>query len=382
MRYLVAIMAVFVATAASAVEINLSGSIDSQQGYVSQRFPFTHKDASSGGDKLSEAAMVNDAKIRIDTILGEVKGIKFSSVISLKAATDATDNGDKNIISAEGGFGKLSIGTEDTACGCLSVGGDSIAVATGGIDGDYTDWINQNVAGSSTIEFGDVYFTSPSLPVSSSKVNKLFYETPSINGFQFSSSFVPDSDMKGTVNNFTGSTKKGDGYTDVIDLAAMYNKKYDRYAVEAYIGAQTGKAKITDSNQLRRDIRAFGVGTTIVRDNLSFGTSYIDWGKSGTVKNGNGKYGAKAYTVGFAYEYKDLQASLSYLNSKRAGGLETGFEHVNNYNKLQSISLGGDYKVAEGLGAYLELTHFQFRQKDNEVSNHGQVVLSGLKLKF
>ena len=52
------------------------------------------------------------------------------------------------------------------------------------------------------------------------------------------------------------------------------------------------------------------------------------------------------------------------------------------HNKYKVLSLGADYKVAEGLLTYVEVSPFKFKREKSLVDNKGTVVLFGSKLKF
>ncbi|AIF81190.1 hypothetical protein I862_03145 [endosymbiont of Acanthamoeba sp. UWC8] len=396
------------------IKLKLGGSLNTQAGYVQQKEAFRYKTptrADSG--KLNSSAIVNDTKIKIE-VDGDYNGLKYGGAIKLYADTSRAKNGSKDIADSvmtyvESGFGRIEAGSHGGATDKMKVSAVSIAKATGGIDGDYKFWIHQNTsqreanpnpAKREFESYEDIFVSDPYLAVGTeitSKANKISYYTPSFNGFKAGVSYAPDSEAKGTIANAKMHTRKNDrglGYTNIVELALQYEQSFDEFEFNTSLLFQHGKAKkyiVEGVEKGRKKLNAWEVGALIKYQGFSVAGSYIDWGKTGatTAKVAGQKYGASLWNVGAAYETDKFGASVTYYESKRGATVSwnrTADAFVDNpaseYNKLKVVSLGVEYKLAQGLMPYAEATHFKHDRAGTVKDNKGQVYLAGVKVSF
>jgi outer membrane protein OmpU len=105
----------------------------------------------------------------------EKYGFEYGGAIQFLADTDETINTDTSWIFVSGGWGEVRLGDEDGVADNSSVGAQTIAAGTGGIDGDVVD----------EIAVGVVYLTH------TDTATKIRYYTPSFAGFSVGVDYTP-----------------------------------------------------------------------------------------------------------------------------------------------------------------------------------------------
>jgi len=376
--------------AMEAPTVKLGGTLDTQFGAVNQKSPYN----TSGGDKIHNSALVNSTRITAN-VDGNANGLKYGGYIKLFADTSPSSSGNANIADkvwtyVETKYGRLEGANTQSASNKMVINASDIARATGGIDGDANLWFNQNVT--TDVENNQLFVISPGMPTfckCKSASNKLVYYTPNFNGFQIGASFIIDPDFRGTVSKLHEvKTKSGDGFTNVFDVAARYENSYNGYEYALSIGGETAKSKNGTAHPHTDDLKALVVGAKVSHKGFTVAGSYADWFNTGRPKDRlvDGKFGSKHWTTGVAYEYKDFGVSLTHMKSINANAY-TGkpvakADQDKSYNTYEIISLGTDYKIAEGFSAYAELNRFEFKRAKSAVNNKGSVFLAGTKLSF
>lgn len=415
------------------IKLSIGGSVDGQYGIVDQRDIFKTNlsgGTTTGNNKLNTNGFVSDAKFTIKAD-GKTESLSYGAFVKLNANTSVTKSGSSSIadmtyIYAENNFGRLELGSPEGSSSKMQVSAIQIAAATGGIDGDAQYWMNQK-SGILTqdkdnkpkfIDVSDAFITSPYLPVGcecSSKSNKLSYYTPKYMGFSGGYSFIPDINVKGTIGAAGSVTKTntyGTGYKNIHEFALNYEGKVNDFGYKFGATYQVGDAKKpTDSTAnaayLRKGISAYELGAQVSYKDFTIAGSYGDWGKSGALKTpaDNMKSKSDYYTLGAAFKYEKLNASLTYFSSRKSGadisenGLLTQYQ---GHNKFEMISLGLNYDLAPGIMPYAEVNFFKNKTsagvtqtksaganagaavQDNSAakSNKGNVFLVGTKISF
>jgi len=273
-------------------------------------------------------------------------------------------------------------------------------------DNDYTDTnndadygFNKNKTSSQVRDgqFGDLEDAS-----------KISYYTPRMSGWQFGTSFTPD-----TGNTGTSSTISGDNSGDIkqaISVGINYSDNFGNLGFAASATAENGQfEQASSATTQRNDLNAYDLGFMVSYLGVTAGASYGNWGDSLQPTTGiyscnydssvaigsqdctastSTKFGDSTYyTAGLAYQFGPIATSVTYLDST--------FQE-NNYNAL---SVGFDYRMAKGLMPYLEVTKYDFQSNqakgsdivdqstlDNSMrqlrDNSGYVVLAGLLFSF
>ncbi|MCS6878768.1 MAG: porin [Geminicoccaceae bacterium] len=143
----------------------------------------------------------------------ESTGIEYGATIEFEADTSRTDNTDETWLLLKGVFGEFRFGDEDGAADNMKVGGFSVAVGTGGIDGTVID--TPAVVG----------------PANSDDATKIIYYSPKIGGFQLGVSYTPSSASGGDTLAFTNAG----GFKDWVEAGLTYTGAFGGVGVTAAV---------------------------------------------------------------------------------------------------------------------------------------------------
>jgi hypothetical protein len=411
------------------IEIKVKGKVDVQYGGTDSRADFRHpidsnalpqynNDATNeyqgkeyGVEFYNEHALVTNGEIAIEAAktLGESK---YGAGLVMNANPSPTSSGNMNPASkaflfVENGMGRLEAGSLDGVSHSMSSSADRIAKATGGIDGDFANWMTVGAYSDGTLPanknviLNDLFITTPGLPYAtqfSKKANKVNLLSQRINGFQVGLGFTRDTTAQGTT--YATLDFKGTGYKNVIEGGLSYEAKMGDNSVTLTAVGQMGSARpyYKDSNTsiALKDLGAWEIGGKVRMDKITVAASYGDWDKSGTDLANTEKKKANYWTAGAAYNHKDLGVSLTYMASERQGGFAaSAYDYIvakntataNSYNnasnEYQALSFGAEYHLMPGLTPYAEVTGFEYKSTLTDVKlNKGAVFLGGIKLHF
>ena len=400
--------------------IKIGGSVNTQYGIVNQEKKF--REDLKSGKKYNKGSLSNSSSFKLNIDSVNNNGLKYGALLKLGADIE----GDKELkgtakeakIYLEGTCGKIEVGSTAAVGKAMEVNSYSSARATGGLDGDWKDWLKNGAVIVEDKSFSDGVLTAPQLPIGfdeGNKANKINYFSPKFNGFSFGISYIPDSKAKGKNEQVIAVTKDfGGGYRNVWQPTVRYEKSFDNGAkfATAVLGEfgnakdyayweneKEAKDKKPKGYIKRKDLRAWQVGASIEYSGFTVGGSYGDFSKSGTRKEDqvkDKKYDAKYWSLGSAYSTDKYGISVNYMQSKRAGFIFGKDEDTviksagssKDYNKFEAISIGADYQVMPGFMPYVEATRFKFKENKNSPFgndvkfNKGTVFLAGTKISF
>jgi len=442
--------------ASASLTVKLGGHMDMmvgtrQQKPVYQKIYDIKAPLSQNPATSHKKALVSDGRININIDSEEENNFKYGGLLSLNANPSDSTQGEKGLVSKamfyveHSKVGRFEAGNYYGAGGMFEMAPTNFAKAGYGVHGYWSSWINDaayidlsstalgpngiNQLGSDTERLlpclmAYEYIYSPNLPSNFSgkhyaSAPKVTYYTIPLPGLTFGISFIPDLDSTGAITTQAGSNtgpvdpeRAGSRPTfkNIFSGGFMYETEVSAVKLKGSVTGEIGKAKKYYNTDLNNDLKAYEIGLGATYGEYSIGATYGNWGKTGTYRKryAGTKQGANYWTAVLAQQKEKLGYSLSYMQSKRAGGMEamgSNFQYLysspldpNNrnpnaisssqtfsstgYNKLQVISLGVDYKVAPGLMPYLEGTRFVFKNKAKPHSNSGYVILSGLRLSF
>ncbi len=406
------------AFAHSGPTVTLGGSLDTQLGVRNQKSGF---DTDSSGNKTHNFAIVNDTHIHVKADGKAGNGLKYGGLIEMAADTSADKINESNFNSnarktsayVESMFGRLEAGSTTGVVNAMSVSAASIARATGGVAGDWKYWVNPFIvpgtvtpATTASRAIQQNFIVTPALPsdydtraeANSAKVN---YMTPSYMGFKAGLTYMPDIEQHGTAQLTHVVKKQSNNQTDTLGFKNVfsgglhYAGKMSNMGFKASLLGEAGDAKnaatapTTAGN--RHDLRAWELGASMNMSGFTLAASYGDWGKSGVLKTTTGKKTSSYWTVGGSYEHGAFGASLTYMQSKKAGtaasSTTTTAVNLGKAKELKNLSLGLDYKLAPGFMPYAEVSMFKMNEKNSTASGHnrkndGTVFLAGTQLSF
>jgi hypothetical protein len=338
---------------------------------------------------------------------------------------------DQAFIFAESEYGKLEFGNVIAVNQKMKVGPASFAKGNGGINGNYLKYVNLptlNNSSNSNVKlpnfilvaqspighggyaqsfYNDDFNKNRLRTIRDKSFNgaedavKLNYYTPRIEGFQVGASYTQDTSQDGLATTIVGNNSTI--VKNVLSLGANYSGNFNNVGYAISATAENGTVNKSQSyGTSRNNLSSYDIATTIAYFGFTVGASYGSWGSSLQPKSGQGIYScdynsglalslqncssnsknfnsASYYTLGAAYEFGPIGASITSLKSD--------FQK----NKYQAISLDIDYKLRKGFIPYFEITQFEFKSNQVQASdistnqiqdNKGFVALVGFLLSF
>jgi len=371
--------AALVAGAASAEtpKVTLGGYADFQAGYTDDDFNTDRRDVGFRND--------NEITVHVD---GKTDGgLGYGAVVDLEA--DITADADAQGVNAartftylEGSWGRFELGGNKDAAANLRVDASTLAVATGGINGSWTYFVNPAVGNTATSatnvpfittskllgEHGSTFVAGDESTYNATKVN---YYTPRWYGFQGGVSYTPDSEDRGQGNSAAnGFRSDTTGFGNIWDLSVNYENQFSNGIKLAASGAyELGDSEVAATE----DIGAWNIGALLGYQGFSIAGSYGDWDDSGQAA-GSGLDDNTYWTAGLAYEGGPFGVSATYLDSN----VETGAGD----DEFNNLVLGADYKLAPGLTPYAEVSFYEYDAAGTVNDNDGTTVILGTQLAF
>lgn len=373
----------------------------------------------------------NNTQLTFKTTNSENYGLSSKLQAELSANQNrARVDMDELFAFAKNDFGTFELGNTVAVNQKMKVGPSTFARAAGGINGHYLRYVNFPTLNSANANanvklpyfivlaqspighggyaqgFYSESFNKDRLRILRDKsfkgaedALKLNYYSQRVNGFKVGLSYTHDTSDKGVATTIFGNNATQ--IQDVISYGINYSDSSDIIGYAISLTGENGTIK--DSNQVQRhNLSSYDVAATVVYFGFTFGASYGSWGNSLQEKDGQGIYAchynaslpisaqdcsdngknfgnAYYYTLGAAYEFGPIEASITSINST--------FKK----NDYAAISLGVDYKLKRDLIPYLEITRYQFKSNqvlasdinDNQIQdNKGYVALAGVILSF
>jgi len=281
----------------------------------------------------------------------------------------------------ETGFGRAELGSNFSASKTMRVNAGSFARATGGVTGDWSDYVNtQSYLTSATLlsdnplsEASLYNPTSSGVSVGLESANKLTYYTPVVSGFQFGVSYTPDNTNLG--NGLALNTLSPRQVKNLFNTGLTYSNQFEQVAVNLSATAEVAQGTKTATDTKNHDLRSYEFGASASYAGFTAGGSYGVSGKkfasenTSTLVNKNTQY----WTAGAAYAQGPFGVSANYLG--------TSYQK----NKASVFSVSADYQLAPGMLPYVEYAHFSLKPNKytaNQDKNTGNVYLLGTQFRF
>lgn len=435
---------------ASDVNVTVSGNSKFEAGArnfsntnSNQQFPVTANQESTAFFSTSKAAV---------NVTNKTDSLTYGASIRLQVATNQSNGTDKESrmdrshIFLDSEYGSVQLGSNVAASKLMQVTASDIASGTGGIDGDYSDFLNFGVnqngsqqyvtaaGNTSFVYWGDAVITgvdtlSNRKDGPSESADKITYISPRVEGVQLGISYVPDLSNGG--NSVDASTLYGSNgsnpvymfdsnYMRVRNLWSFglnYKNTFDEVMVELGATMDMGRSRekgqpyyyqlatganptakavpgtsansALTGNYKLRNLQTYSVGGMVGMRGFSFALSYSRDGKSSM------PYGIVTSTNDFAtttsYSTDSFKSSwwttgLAYANGPMSVSLTylSGKRGFDNVNVKSSVtSLGADYEVAPGLKPFAEVTYAKFTPKNTALSTpKATVFILGTRVKF
>lgn len=333
---------------------------------------------------------------------GKSDTLTYGAVLRLQMVADQSNgmgdtHNDRSHIYLDTDMGSVHLGSNFSASKLMQIDAGVIASATGGVDGDWTNFAGGNVSKSkydlsdrAANMFESIAVTGVDTLAnrmdSGESSRKITYMSPRISGVQLGLSFAPDFNNSGTgtVNEsmYFGLPVK---VKNLWSVGLGYANTINDVQVALSAVADKGQASRQDDGEKFRDLKTYSIGGSVATNGFTVALSYASDGQSLTLKSED-RFKSSWWTAGVAYANGPMSVSLTYL----AG--EKGSKDDGRKVKSQMVSLGADYEVAPGFQPFAEVTMVQYKPKNDTVTYNNvaydttkakaTVFMVGTKLKF
>jgi hypothetical protein len=279
-----------------------------------------------------------------------------------------------------GAWGRTEMGSTVGVTRTMKVDASSIAHATGGIDGDFDQFMSSTTG--RIIASPDLFLDYGTASVAAGHqfgdetqeaINKVNYYTPKFAGFQAGVSYMFDS--KGTNRGiFADHGDTDSGEAENVWLGGLsWEGKYSNVGLAVAATGEWGSAESTT----QEDLRTWNVGAKANYMGFSLAGSYGNLGDSLSTTAVNGDaHDAHYWTAGLAYETGPFGASVTWIDS------QVELDGVSGDNNFDNLSVGVDYKLAPGFTPYAEVNFVQVDPTGTANDNDATVFIAGTTLSF
>lgn len=319
-----------------------------------------------------------DAWVWLDVSNTTAKGLEYGAHLGLTTHAQSARNPANANTSldntylwlAHNDWGRMEFGSNDSADASMRIGADNIAVASGGIAGNWfqaaiskrsdgqvspnefllTPW---NVS-DNALNF-DFNTNSTSVTTYQEKARKITYYSPKWYGFQGGFSYTPDSQNVGNASlmpNTAGSVYST-GLSDVYSGGITWDGRIsnDLMGGVSLVGIWGSARPGVDDSQRRVKsayTRGFDLGTMLMYRDFKFALSYGFLDNTG-LQSHQSKHVPNSVmygTTGLSYNWNKLHTSFTYFYGHKNG------------NQAHVASLGAEYALATGIMPYAETTFY------------------------
>jgi len=274
---------------------------------------------------------INDTEVHVLAHgRSEQTGLEYGATIEFLADTNQTDNTDETWVFFKGGWGEVRMGDQNGVVENSIVGGQTIAVGTGGIDG--SDFVILPVVGEAVF------------PTRTEDATKIRYYTPSFGGFSLGVSYTPtQSNLDSGANNGQFIARKNGANAmqaeNIVEGGLIYDGDVAGIKLETSLVGQYGKLKNSGEADFGGSDWYSGIYGAAL-DIQGFKLA----GSIGTDKVGDQDH--QFMTAGIAYGYGPANASITYA---WIFGSNNDFSDAQGYDKPQNLVASADYALAPGL---------------------------------
>ncbi|GLQ08019.1 porin [Sneathiella chinensis] len=295
------------ASAAEAIKLDLGGYLQSS---------FVVADYDKGDQLPTDVRHEGEVHFTGSTVLDN--GLEFGVNIQLEAYT-AGDQIDETYMFVQGSFGRVNVGSENSAAYLMHYASPDPVIAWSLNDP------NAEAAG----------FTTPSTaPTEQSDADKITYFTPRFSGFQFGASYTPDSDKEtGGAADASDPILNEGARDEAYSIAVNYTNTFNEVSVKASAGYDILTSSTAD------DIEEISLGAQFGVAGFTFGGA---WKRTENDSGINDRQ-RDDYNVGVTYGQGPWQVGVQYARVELDDAVD---------GTLDAVVVGGNYVLGPGITAF------------------------------
>jgi predicted porin len=273
----------------------------------------------------------------------EQTGLEYGATIEFEADTSSTANTDETWLFVRGGWGEIRMGDEDGVADNSSVGAQTIAAGTGGIDG--SDAVISGLP--------YVFLTN------SNDATKVRYYTPSFGGLSVGVSYTPTQQIidSGSQNGQFRAQKNGPGMEgqNVVEGGLVYDGELGGVSLEASVVGLYGELK-NDGEETFGGSDWWGVQGGAALDLNGFKLA------ASVATNNVGDLTNNFMTAGVGYGFGPIEATLNYAWIFDAND---DFEEASGVDNPDTWIVSATYLLAPGLALQGDVAYFDNDTNDS-----------------
>jgi outer membrane protein OmpU len=318
---------------------------------------FDNKGSEHFGDHRNVDRFLHNAEVHFKGETTLDNGLTVGAQIELEGENSG-DQIDKSFVYWSGGFGKVSIGSQDGPIGACPVFPPGATANFSGFSP--ASWGSNDPIGSNTV-CSDTVGNSQSIK----------YTTPNFAGFQLVLAYQPSSNAEDYTQagvNGAGTPVNPDG-TAHHDFAAYVTYSYagDGWGVDwggggSWVGKLNDAAGANDGKS-----STYQTALTVTFGGFAVGgiMEYFDTGgadNNAWMAGGGASYGVDAWTVG-------IQGSHGTYEGLNAGGPAGGASNPGGHRSLNRVIVTGSYEMGPGVLLDAELGYTWFHDSGDAATN-------------
>ena len=329
---------------ASGFELKVGGFMEQWFGYTD-----TANSVNSNADAIAEHS---DVEIHISGKNTLDNGLTFGFLVEMEAESAGGTNADEQYMTVEGSFGKIIMGSENTAPYLMHYGAKTNGIGVEEGDGNSVWAFGGDGALSSTgAKHGAVHNDD----------NQITFMSPRINGVQVGASFVPEQGNADATVPVSAARQANSKRDNGFGVAANYQTAVSDMSVKLSLGYSDGG----DDNSTTGDDTALSTSLVLGFGGFTYSLSY------GERKDDTGGTNENVMVTSVAYNAGPMGVSLLYANGEDTTGDD----------KQDFLEIGANYAVGPGVTAKGSI--YAWKHKDSgSTAGKGQAVVGGIALSF
>lgn len=275
-------------------------------------------------------------------------------------AESCTDQIDESYIWFQGNWGRLILGSENSAAYLLAVGAPAIDGNFDGQDPNYR--LFNGVVGDPRCVSGQGCSSVDAwVPNVTGDSEKITYLSPRFAGFRVGASYTPDNSEEASSGqiaakggSFAGMPANNNigQMSDDIAAAVNYEGKFGPASVEGAFSYERGQLEQNDAAGTFDDRQAWQAGIDVGWAGFHIGGGYFN-DDNGFASDGT----QKSYGVGLTYAIGPMTVGGSYLNSRRERGALSD-------EKLDRYMIGARYALGPGIDLRTSVQYYDYDGAD------------------
>lgn len=322
-------------------------------GFMEQYFGYASSDIDDRDhfDQKSDSEIIFSGSTTLDN------GIQFGVNVQLEGNTSG-DQIDESFAFVEGDFGRILLGSENSAGYLMTVAAPNVGI---GINtGDQIDWVPiDNEAGFFRGTLGSTFVENNAV----NDVNRLTYFTPRFSGLQAGISYTPDAEE----DDNTQPNENAE-FHDGVDVALNFTETFGGFDVATY-----GRYGIASNDSPGGDDpEVFSTGLKIGYGGFTVGGSYANQDDAGANEG-------QSFDVGASYGTGPWAVSVTYFQGEAEGDTAASGDE-----EIYTVEVAASYAVGPGIKVIGSVGYNDFDDDDDgsDASNDGYWVVSGIQLSF